>query len=418
MKRILFTLLAALPAAAAAAELPSELTWKDCAALALANNPSLSAQRSSVEQARYAYQAGLNAYYPQIGLSHSFSRSGSQVSDPSNRWSAGISASEKLFDLKTFSSVRTSRLSYEKAEEDYRSQSASLRQTLANYFLALVYAQENIKAQRRVLEIRDQNAKLIQLKYDSGRESKGNMLYAAALAAQARSDLSKGERSLAVARLDLLSAMGFPGYREVAAKDDLAMPDFQLDPNDVKNRLELIPQVLSQKKSLEVLKERSLSARFDAVPTLSATQGMNWTAGHEFPGQRSWSLGFSLNLPIFSNGPTYYSNNVKAASAALKSGEESLRNLKLGLENDVVTSYYTFLNAKDSAKAIEAVLAANEERYKESQVHYMAGQISFIDLENIEQSLVDSQLNRLNLLKNANSSKIAVESLLGVGLGQ
>ena len=418
MRQILFTLLAAAPLAASAAEIPAELTWSDCERIALENNPSLSAQRSSIEQAKYSYLAGINTYLPQVGLSHSFNRSGSQVSSPSSRWSAGISASEKLFDLKALSSIRASRLGYEKAEADYLNQSAALRQTVANAFLALSYAQENVRAQQRIVEIREQNAKLLRLKYDSGMESKGNMLYSGALAAQARADAAKAGRSLDVARRDLLAALGTTDYSPVSAKDSLMMPDLALDAASIRARVEQIPQVLSQKKSLEALKERMLSAKFDAVPTLSANQSVGWSADHEFPGQRSWSFGFSLNLPLFSGGPTYYASNVKASQAALKSGEASLLSLKQGLENDIITSYYSFLNAKDTAVSIAAVFSANEERYKESQIQYMAGQISYIDLENIEQSLVDSQLNQLSFLKNANTAKIAVENLLGVGLGQ
>ncbi len=409
---------AALPLAATAADIPSELTLQDCAQIALANNPALAARRNSIEQARYSYLAGLNVYYPQIGLSHSFNRSGGQASSASSRWSAGISASEKIFDLKALSTIRTSRLSYEKVEEDYLDLLAGLRQSVANAFLSLIYAQANLKAQARIFEIREQNAKLIQLHYDSGMESRGNMLYSSALSEQAKTDLARAERSVDSARRDLLRAMGTADYKPVVAKGELSLPEFTLGLDGIRASLENIPQVRSQKKSLETLKERMLSSKFDAVPTLSASQGLNWSGPTEFPGTRSWSFGFSLNLPLFSNGLTYYANNTKAASSALKSGQDSLRDLKLGLENDIITSYNGFLNARDSAAAIAAVFRANEERYKESQIHYMAGQISFIDLENIEQSLVDSQLNQLNLLKNANSTKIAVENLLGVGLGQ
>jgi len=61
-------------------------------------------------------------------------------------------------------------------------------------------------------------------------------------------------------------------------------------------------------------------------------------------------------------------------------------------------------------------VAANEERYKESQIQYMAGQISFIDLSNVEQSMVDAQQNQLQYLRNANNKKLSLENLLGVGL--
>jgi outer membrane protein TolC len=46
----------------------------------------------------------------------------------------------------------------------------------------------------------------------------------------------------------------------------------------------------------------------------------------------------------------------------------------------------------------------------------MAGQISFIDLANVEQSMVDAQQNQLQYLRNANNKKLALENLLGVGL--
>jgi outer membrane protein TolC len=416
MRNILILLLAALPQAVSAAEIPAELTWQDCAAIALKNNPSLSAQRNAMEQAKYSYLAGLNVYYPQIGLSHSFNRNGSQSGSASSNWAAGVSASENLFNLKAFSSIHSSKLGYEKAEEDYLNQSAALRQTLSNAFLSLIYAQANLKAQKRIYEIRDQNAKLIKLHYDSGMESRGNMLYSDALAEQARIDVARAERSLDSARRDLLSAMGTADYVAVTAKGDLTLPDFTLDLAGLRAKIEEIPQVRSQEKSLAVLKEKLLSAKFDAVPTLTASQSVGWNGHSEFPSNRTWSFGFSLNLPLFSNGLTYYAENTKAAASALKSGEESLRSLKVGLENDLVGAYYSFLNARDSVRAVAAVFNANEERYKESQIHYMAGQISFIDLETIEQSLVDSQLNQLNLLKNAGTSKIALENLLGVGL--
>jgi outer membrane protein TolC len=217
MRHLLFFILAALSSGLSAAELPAVLTWRECAAIALKNNPALSSQRSAIEQAKYGYLAGLNAYYPQIGLSHSFNRSGGELTSASDRWSLGASASEKILDLRTLSSIRSARLGYEKAAEDYQNQSAGLRQTLANYFLTLIYAQENVKAQTRILEIRDQNAGLIKLKYDSGMESRGNMMYSSALAAQAKSDLARAERALEMARRDLLRGMGLAQYAPVTA---------------------------------------------------------------------------------------------------------------------------------------------------------------------------------------------------------
>jgi outer membrane protein TolC len=369
-----------------------------------------------VEQYKYHYRAGFNAYLPSVNISNSVSRSATDPVSPSTRYSAGISASEPIFNLKALSSIRSSRIAYEKADADYRAASASLRQALYSAFVSLVYAQENVATQKKVLVIRENNAQLVKLDYDSGTESRGNMMYAAALAGLSKSGVTQAERSLDSARLDLLNSMGFADFRPVVAKASLTAPDYTLDLANVKTLMENIPQVVSQEKGVESLKERMLSSKYDLYPTLSASQSVGWSGPTEFPSTRNWSLGLSLNLPIFSNGITYYANNTKAADRALKSGEASLMDTKNLLEGSIRNGYNDFLNAKDNALVNVVLLNANEERYKESQIKYQAGKMSFIDLETTEQSLVDGQLNQLSYFKNANTSKISLESLIGTGL--
>ncbi|MFA6434872.1 MAG: TolC family protein [Elusimicrobiales bacterium] len=400
----------------AAQEAPLELSWEDCVREALAGNPALKAKKLAIEQNRYLYLAGYNAYLPKVNISHSVSRGGGSGTAPSNRWNFGLSASEPVFDLKAVSSIKSSRMNYEKAAADYSIESASLRQSLYSAFVSLLVAQEQVLVQGKITDLREQNAKLIKLKYDSGMESRGNMMYASALAELARSDAQKAVRSLDTARRDLLSSMGTSEYRPVAVKAELQSPEYELNPGAVRELLESIPQVVSFEKSVEITRQRFLSARYDLFPTLDASQSLGWSGPSEFPAGRSWSLGLSLNLPLFANGLTFYPNNTGAAKAALKSAEESLKDLKVSLENGIISAYNDFLNARDTAASNVGVLKANEERYKESQIQYMAGKISFIDLENVEQSMVDNQLNQLQFLQNANNRKIALENLLGVGL--
>ena len=420
MKKIFLPLLltasSVLPLAAQQA--PAELSWADCVQEALANNPGLKAKKLAIDQYKYLYLAGYNAYLPKVNLSHSVSRSGGDNITPSNRWNLSLSASEPIFNLGAMSSIRTARISYDKAASDYRAESASLRQSLYSTFMNLIVAQEQVRVDEKILTIREQNAKLIKLKYDSGMESRGNMLYAAALYEQSKTNAAKSARSLNTARRELLKNLGTSVYRPVTAVGGLAVPEYDFDAGSVREVLEKTPQVVSQEKSVESQKERLLSARYDLFPTVSASQSMSWSGPQEFTVDRSWSLGLSASLPLLSGGLTYYPNSTKAAKRSLQSAEESLRDLKLSLENDILSGYDSFLNSRDTALANVSVLTANEERYKESQIKYMAGQISFIDLESVEQSMVDAQQNQLQFLRNANTSKASLENLLGVGLEQ
>ncbi|OGS08764.1 MAG: hypothetical protein A2270_06170 [Elusimicrobia bacterium RIFOXYA12_FULL_51_18] len=418
MKKIFLPLLliasTVLPLAAQQAAI--ELSWADCVREALANNPGLKAKKMAIDQYKYLYLAGYNAYLPKINISHSVNRSGGDHTTPANKWGLSVSASEPILNLGAMSSIRTSKINYDKTFSDYRMESASLRQALYSAFMGLMAAQEQVLVDKRILDIREQNAKLIKLKYDSGMESRGNMLYAAALYELSKTNAAKSERSLNMARRELLKNMGASSYRPVTVKGELTAPVYDFKTESVKELLEKTPQVVSQLKSVEAQKERLLSARYDLFPTLSASQSVSWSGPQEFTVDRSWSMGLSLSLPLLSGGITYYPNSTKAAKLAFKSAEESLKDLKASLESDILNGYDDFLNSRDTALSNVSVLASNEERYKESQIKYMAGQISFIDLANIEQSMVDARQNQLQYLRNANNKKLALENLLGVGL--
>jgi len=119
---------------------------------------------------------------------------------------------------------------------------------------------------------------------------------------------------------------------------------------------------------------------------------------------------------LFSGGITHYRNNTRALKVNLESSNENLKNEISLIRLNLATAYEDFLNAIDAARTQVIMLQANEERYKETQVKYMAGKVSFIDLENIEQNLIDARLNHLEYLKNANLKKNYLNKLLGIEL--
>jgi len=159
-----------------------------------------------------------------------------------------------------------------------------------------------------------------------------------------------------------------------------------------------------------------LSAKYDAYPNLNFGASVGYSGVTEFPQNRSWSMSLGMSLPLFSGGITYYSRNKASLDNSLKSTEETLKNALLALENDLKNFYQDFLNAVDTINTYKILLEANEERYKEGQIQYMSGTLSFINLENLEQNLVDSRLNYLDYVKTANLKKVALERLLGVKL--
>ena len=392
------------------------LDWAGCVDSTLENNHQLKAKMYDMKQSEYSYLASLNSYLPKISLSHSFSRSGSETSPPSNRFSLSASVDQSIFNLKTLSSIKVSRISYETARLNYEIFLSELRKSLYTAYLNLFFAQETLEANKKILQIREENAKLIKLKYESGMESKGNMLYAKAQYEMAKLSLTKSERSLASYRNELAKTMGVTPAGSLTIKDDLKVPVSDFDPARIKEYMNYYPDIKVYSKNLETARERLLSAKYDAYPNLNFGASVGYSGVTEFPQNRSWSMSLGMSLPLFSGGITYYSRNKASLDNSLKSTEETLKNALPALENDLKNFYQDFLNAVDTINTYKILLEANEERYKEGQIQYMSGTLSFINLENLEQNLVDSRLNYLDYVKTANLKKVALERLLGVKL--
>ncbi len=393
-----------------------ELDWEKCQKIAFENNSTLKVKKLTIEEYRYKYLVGLNDYYPKISISHSASRSGSETSDASNSFSSSLSASEKIFSLKTLSSIKTRKISYEKMILNYSIESSNLRYELANAFMTFLIAQEKVKVDAKNMAMREMNARLLKLKYESGRESRGDAMYANALYELAKTNLQSSKRAFLSAQRKLAQYLNLPLNTVINAREDFKSPSVNMTVKEALANIEKTPKIMALKKDIESTKEAVFSAKYDLYPTLLASQSLRWSGDTELPSARSWSMGLSLSLPLFSGGITHYRNNTRALKVKLESSNENLKNEISLIKSNLATAYDDFLNAIDAAHTQDIMLEANEERYKETQVKYMAGKVSFIDLENIEQNLIDARLNRLEYLKNANLKKNYVNKLLGIEL--
>lgn len=381
--------------------------------MTIQNNQTLKSKEYEKKQAEYSYFSSINSYLPQISLSHSFSRTGGDNSSISNRFSAQASINQTVFSLKTISSIKMSKISYELAQISYEIALCELRKNFYTAFLNLYFAQKAIEVNTRIVEIRKENASLLKLKYESGMESKGNMLYAVAQYEMAELNLRKAKRLLSNYMDSLAQIIGIKRSGDIKVTGNFDIPDIDLDLNKIKEYLAYYPDIKSYIKSVESAKEKLLYAKYDLFPTINFGSSIGYSGKSEFPDSKNWSMSLSLSLPLFSSGLTYYSNNKSAMENALKSAEKKLEDAIFNYEKDLKTAWQDFLNAKDTALTYKALVEANEERYKEGQIKYMAGKMSFIDLEKLEQDMIDSTLNDIEYIKNVYLRKITIERLLG-----
>ncbi|HOX22690.1 MAG TPA: TolC family protein [Elusimicrobiales bacterium] len=408
-------LLSALSSSAFAGE-PTALSWQNCMALAKASNPTLLAAQHSLESAKSKYYVSLNTFFPSLNLSHSVSRSGSGSGRSPDAWSAGESLNWSLLNFSNIKDLKSKQTALRQAEEVLRQAEVNLRKNLRIAFADLLYNQEKIGLMESIAELRIKNSKMVSLQYDSGRESKGNMMRAQALAAQAVSDISKARLTLSSAQRSLLALMGQDALRVVTASGTLSVPGRGPDP-DVETVAQNAPDVKVSAYTVQLYEIQFESAKVSGYPTLTASQSLNWTGAQEFPNQRSWGVGLSLSLPIFSGGPTSYWNSKNSAMQLYLKAKEDYRQTLLNTRYTAQNAWSNLLSSIYDCDVDQQLLAASDQRHNESTIKYLAGSMIFENWETVEQEFVNAEKSYLDALRSAAAAEANWLALAGTTLG-
>lgn len=415
MRRKPSLLLTALLLAASPA-LAGVLTWEEAVSQALRANPELAASRAGAAAARADYYSSYNGLLPRLSLSNSVSESDGDR-DPS--YSASASASMNLFDLGTIAGVRSSAASSRRAQASLRDVSAAARLELRRSFLQLLFQQENVLVADRILGLRRRQAELVGLRYDSGRESKGNRLRARAQLLQAEAALRQANRDAQTARYSLGRRLGDEGYQTAQASGTLAAAAAPPRPETLETLALARPDVAVSRAAVDAAKASLLDARSTLVPSLSANYTRGRTGRAEFPsGRYSWSAGATLSLPLFSGGPTAaYFENVSAR----RSLERAERDFQAARQAAVVSlqgAWADFAQADDQVAVQSALLEAARQRNDEADVRYASGLLSFDTWEIIVSDRVSQERAALSARLTSAVAEAAWERALGRALGE
>lgn len=403
-------LFAAAPAGAAV------VAWEDVAAAAAAENPSLSSSRLTRDARRATYWSSYNRVLPSLSLSNSVSESNASRK-PS--YSASGSASVTLFDMGDYASIRSASASLDSAEAALRRSSADLRSSLRRAFSNLLFAQTGLDVARRVQEVRTKNAELVRLRYESGRESKGNMLRAQAQRIQAEVGTATAERDLRTARRELARQLGREGFEEYTATGTFSAAPPPPRPDDFRSLLSLRPDVASAEASVRSADAALSAARASLYPSLRADYSRTRSGATEFPNSRyGWSAGATLSYGLFGGGPTQTWLSNVASKRSLQASRQDLTAARTAALADLEAAWSDFATAADQVRVQDALLAAARQRNDEADVRYASGLLSYDVWEPIVSDRVTTERQAVSARRAAMDAETAWDRSLGRALGE
>ncbi|MFH0731707.1 MAG: TolC family protein [Candidatus Omnitrophota bacterium] len=375
------------------------LTWQECVQKAKKNHPDLISAAEEVKQAKSDKDINIATILPQVtgSVSGTRSRTKSKTAGKTKTkdYSFGVTGEQLVFDgFKTTNDISNAVKLINAQEYNYLVVSSNIRLELRSAFVELLKTQELTFITQEIAERRQQNLKLIELRYEAGREHKGALLTAQADLAKAEFEVEQAKRNISLAQRELSKELGLDKMIQANVSGDFsvvegysAKPDLEYFADNSPFLKELIARKDAARYNLQ-------SAQANLLPKVYLGASVGKTDDSWPPRDNEWSTTARVSIPMF-EGTSSIAQIYKAKSQ-LKQAQADQRS---GRDSALVTLETTWKDFQDSIANVsvqEKFLNAAKERAKISSAQYETGLISFDSWVIIEDNLVNAKKAFLN----------------------
>ncbi len=411
------------------------LTWMQCVKEATLNNPGIAAAQKEVERSNSVRKGAYSTFLPQVNLSAGFSRSRNEQAvsttggvtevttasfgetgfwaNYADSYTAQLELQQTLFDgFATRGNVTKARAETGVALAKLLTQKAGASYELKSAFAQLLYAQELIGILGDIIAQREQKVRMVELKYENGRENKGALLLSRAQLSQARLDLVQAGRLVRVSRIQLATVMGRNAYADFEAKGKLVTSPPVKDPDYRKLALRT-PASFQQAAATEAAKAGITVAQSDFYPQISAFANLSTQGAEGYKLPNSWAVGLNGSLAVFDGTQTYF--NVRAARLAFEGAQSTLRRTNDDTARTLAENHRSYMDAVDQIAVGAELFEASALRARIAEAQYRNGLVSFQDFDLITNDKITRQKQDLMNRRDAVLAEALWEQSLGVG---
>ncbi|MFV0681468.1 efflux transporter outer membrane subunit [Ottowia sp.] len=409
--------------------------------LGLTSNRDLRVAIANIEQARAAYRIRRADQFPALGLSASGSRSAPNAYEVLGAGSVasqytveiGVSAWELDFFGRVAALKDAALASYLATEEARKSTQIALVAAISNAWLQLKTDTALQALAERTLVTREQSLALTKLRFDNGTSSALDMRQAESLTANARATRAQQVR-LHAQDINLLTLLvGQPLPERViplvppTPKADMQrnlaqpapsvappapLPGFAALPAGLPSDLLLRrPDIRAAEQQLISANANIGAARANFFPRITLTAGLGRVSGDldglfGSGGQRAWSFGPSLTLPIFD-----WDRNQSTLDSAQAARDIAVAQYEQAIQTafrEVADALAGRATLGEQLAALQDQVAAEQDRYRLADLRYRNGVANYLDLLDAERSLfaVEQTLAQVRLAQRANEVEL------------
>jgi len=414
--RYLVPLLLVLPLAAETVTLDFAAALKTLAQ----NNRDLVAARKNMQTAHYNYRGAYAGFLPQVTAGMNYTQGNSattaQLASQNNKYelySASLGVSQNIFSgLSDYYKIKIARASAELSEATFHQTAARVLYEMKSAWALLTLAKKQHELALETQKRRQDNMKMISLRFSSGTENKGSLLLAQSYRAQADRDVNQSLRQRINAETELRRVLYLPDNTEIilSGGPELKNPPEEAALQELAKKTPEYRQALAQELNAEATADQSISPFF---PTLVASGSLFRQGPDFFPQGDRWSVNVGVSYPLFSGGKDYYA--LKANKSAFEAAKQNRESIGAQRVAKLQQALQTYRAAVENARVSESLLGASTVRAQIARVKYMSGLLSFDQWDIIENELINRQKDALQTRYDLEVAQAVWEQMRGEG---
>lgn len=291
-----------------------------------------------------------------------------------------------------------------------------MKKTATDGYFGLLQAGNLEKLYQDSVHQLEEHLKNVQAQYDVGVVAKVDVLRSEVSLANAQQQWIQASNNYDVAEASLNKVIGTPLDTTLKLKDRLQYQPYENEMQYCLDYASMHRSELGQSRlAVDAAKGAVKVAKSGFLPKVNASASEAWGgSGSNWPGdnKENWTVGISASMNIFDSGVTL--SKVHSAEEKLLQAEETYRDTVNSVELEVRSNYLGLREAEKRISTTQIAVAKAEEDFHIAQVRYMAGVGTNLDVIDAQVALTEAKTNFVNALYDYNTSKIALETSMGV----
>ncbi|HEX7510096.1 MAG TPA: TolC family protein [Chitinivibrionales bacterium] len=386
------------------------LTLNSAIEMGLKNNPELTSSAAKIRASNGRFWSAISPPPAEVSTTNDYVPTGQSL----NRFGEKTVGVNQSIEFPTNYFVRGSKFKKEAEISRQEYSQAGLTVTAkikSSYFKALAL-QEQITIAHENVEIADHFVKKAEIRYSVGEATNLEKLTAKAQYTQALNELDVNKNHLIAAYADLNYALGFGKHekKEFELVDSLKIPPCNVPLDTLINDAACNnPQIKINKLREEAYAAEKKLAWSGFLPGITIGVFSKKVRGDT---QDYYGASAGITIPLWFMLDQH--GKIKEASANLISAQSDSRSMENSVYLAAQHAYTEFMNAEKQVVLYQKeLLPQTEEIYRAASKSYEAGEITYIEFLQAQQTLINSRGGYIDALLSYNLSIVAIEESIG-----